>query len=105
TLGRTILRLLEPTYGRIVYDGLDIVPIKPEELRALRRRMQIVFQDPYASLNPKMTVRDIVGEALRVHKLARGAGEEEREVALLLNKVGLSREAMGRYPHEFSGGQ
>jgi oligopeptide/dipeptide ABC transporter ATP-binding protein len=105
TLGRTILRLTEPTYGRVVYDGQDIVPMKPEDLRALRRRMQIVFQDPYSSLNPKMRVRDIVGEALRIHKIVRGAAEEEKEVALLLDKVGLRREAMDRYPHEFSGGQ
>jgi oligopeptide/dipeptide ABC transporter ATP-binding protein len=105
TLGRTILRLTEPTYGRVVYDGQDIVPMKPEDLRALRRRMQIVFQDPYSSLNPKMRVRDIVGEALRIHKIVRGAAEEEKEVAVLLDKVGLRRDAMDRYPHEFSGGQ
>jgi oligopeptide/dipeptide ABC transporter ATP-binding protein len=105
TLGRAMLRLVEPTYGRVVYDGQDIVPMKPGELRALRRRMQIIFQDPYASLNPKMTVRDIVGEALRVHRLVRGAAEEEKEVARLLETVGLRRDAMGRYPHEFSGGQ
>jgi oligopeptide transport system ATP-binding protein len=105
TLGRAILRLIEPTYGRIVYDGRDIVPMKPEQLRSLRRKMQIIFQDPYASLNPKMTVRDIVGEAIRIHKLARGRAEEEAQVATLLDKVGLRREAMSRYPHEFSGGQ
>jgi oligopeptide transport system ATP-binding protein len=105
TLGRTILRLVEPTYGRIVYDGQNVVTMKPDDLRALRRRMQIIFQDPYSSLNPKMTVRDIVGEALRIHKLVRGASEEEKEVAELLEKVGLRRDAMGRYPHEFSGGQ
>ena len=70
TLGRTILRLVEPTYGRIVYDGKDLVPMLPSELRALRRKMQIIFQDPYSSLNPRMTVRDTVGEAIRIHKLA-----------------------------------
>jgi oligopeptide transport system ATP-binding protein len=105
TLGRTILRLIEPTYGRILYDGQDVVAMKPDELRALRRRMQIIFQDPYSSLNPKMTVREIVGEALRIHRLVRGQAEEEKEVALLLDKVGLRRDAMTRYPHEFSGGQ
>jgi oligopeptide/dipeptide ABC transporter ATP-binding protein len=105
TLGRTILRLVEPTYGRIVYDGKEVVPMKAKEMRALRRKMQIIFQDPYSSLNPKMTVRDIVGEALRIHKLVRGAADEESRVADLLDKVGLRREAMGRYPHEFSGGQ
>jgi oligopeptide/dipeptide ABC transporter ATP-binding protein len=105
TLGRTILRLTEPTYGRIVYDGQDIVPMKPDELRGLRRKMQIIFQDPYSSLNPKMSVRDILGEPLRIHRLVRGAAEEEKEVAELLDKVGLRRDAMDRYPHEFSGGQ
>ncbi len=105
TLGRTILRLVEPTYGRIVYDGENVVTMKPDDLRALRRRMQIIFQDPYSSLNPKMTVRDIVGEALRIHKLVRGDSEEEKEVTSLLEKVGLRKDAMGRYPHEFSGGQ
>jgi len=105
TLGRAILRLIEPTYGRVVYDGQDILPMKPHELRALRRRMQIIFQDPYASLNPKVTVRGIVGEALRIHKLVQSPSEEEKEVALLLEKVGLGHDAMGRYPHEFSGGQ
>jgi oligopeptide transport system ATP-binding protein len=105
TLGRSILRLMEPTYGRVVYDGQDIVPMKPDELRGLRRRMQIIFQDPYSSLNPKMTVRDTVGEALRIHGLVRGAAEEEREVASLLDKVGLRADSMKRYPHEFSGGQ
>jgi oligopeptide/dipeptide ABC transporter ATP-binding protein len=105
TLGRTILRLIEPTYGRIVYDGREVVPMGTEELRALRRKMQIIFQDPYSSLNPKMTVRSIVGEALTIHRLVRGAREEEARVAELLAKVGLPREAMNRYPHEFSGGQ
>ena len=105
TLGRSILRLMEPTYGRVVYDGQDIVPMKPNELRALRRRMQIIFQDPYSSLNPKMTVRRTIGEALRIHGLVRDAAEEEKEVTGLLEKVGLRPEAMRRYPHEFSGGQ
>ncbi|HKQ71724.1 MAG TPA: oligopeptide/dipeptide ABC transporter ATP-binding protein [Polyangiaceae bacterium] len=105
TLGRTILRLIEPTYGRIVYDGKEVVPMKANELRGLRRKMQIIFQDPHSSLNPKMTVRDIVGEALRIHALVRGAAEEEARVATLLDQVGLRRDAMTRYPHEFSGGQ
>jgi peptide/nickel transport system ATP-binding protein len=105
TLGRSILRLMEPTYGRVVYDGQDIVPMKPDELRALRRRMQIIFQDPYSSLNPKMTVGRTIGEALRIHGLVRDAAEEEKEVAGLLEKVGLRPEAMRLYPHEFSGGQ
>ena len=105
TLGRTILRLTEPTYGRILYDGRDIVPLSAKELRALRRKMQIVFQDPYSSLNPRMTIREIVGEAIRIHKLASSKSEEEDKIAALLRKVGLRPDMMGRYPHELSGGQ
>jgi oligopeptide/dipeptide ABC transporter ATP-binding protein len=105
TLGRLMLRLIEPTVGRIVYDGRDIVPLSQSQLRPLRRKMQIIFQDPYSSLNPRMTVRDIVGEAIRIHKLASGKLEEEQRIAELLTKVGLRAEAMNRYPHEFSGGQ
>ncbi len=105
TLGRLMLRLVEPTLGRIVYDGRDIVPLSQSQLRPLRRKMQIIFQDPYSSLNPRMTVRDIVGEAIRIHKLASGKLEEEQRIAELLTKVGLRAEAMNRYPHEFSGGQ
>ncbi len=105
TLGRLILRLVEPTFGRIIYDGRDIVPLTQAQLRPLRRKMQIIFQDPYASLNPRMTVRDIVGEAIRIHKLAVSKSDEEAKIAELLTKVGLRPEAMRRYPHEFSGGQ
>ncbi len=105
TLGRLILRLVEPSFGRVVYDGRDIVPLTQSQLRPLRRKMQIIFQDPYASLNPRMTVRDIVGEAIRIHKLAVSKSEEEAMIAELLTKVGLRPEAMHRYPHEFSGGQ
>ena len=105
TLGRLMLRLIEPTFGRIVYDGRDIVPLTQSQLRPLRRKMQIIFQDPYASLNPRMTVRDIVGEAIRIHKLAATKSDEEAMIAELLKKVGLRPEAMHRYPHEFSGGQ
>lgn len=105
TLGRTILRLVEPTYGRILYDGRDVVAMPPNELRALRRKMQIVFQDPYSSLNPRMTIRDIVGEAIRIHKLASSKSEEEDKIAALLRKVGLRPEMIARYPHELSGGQ
>jgi oligopeptide/dipeptide ABC transporter ATP-binding protein len=105
TLGRLILRLVEPTYGRVVYDGRDIVPLTPAEMRPLRRKMQIIFQDPYSSLNPRMTVRSIVGEAIRIHKLAANKSEEEHRIAELLQKVGMRPEMMDRYPHEFSGGQ
>jgi oligopeptide transport system ATP-binding protein len=105
TLGRLVLRLIEPTFGRVVFDGRDIVPLRPSDMRPLRRKMQIIFQDPYSSLNPRMTVREIVGEAIQIHKLAASKNDEEEMVAGLLRKVGLRPEAMGRYPHEFSGGQ
>ena len=105
TLGRLLLRLIEPSYGRIVYDGKDIVRLRASEMRPLRRKMQIIFQDPYSSLNPRMTVREIVGEAIRIHDLAKSRSEEGEMVAELLRKVGLRPEVMQRYPHEFSGGQ
>ncbi len=105
TLGRLMLRLVEPTYGRIIYGGEDITLTSQSALRPLRRKMQIIFQDPYSSLNPRMTVREIVGEAIRIHRLASSRAEEERMITDLLDKVGLRAEAMGRYPHEFSGGQ
>ncbi len=104
TVGRAILRLLEPTAGRILFDGTDVTALPPSRLRALRPEMQIIFQDPFSSLNPRMTVRDIVGEALEVHGLASGP-ELEARVASLLEKVGISRGWLDRYPHEFSGGQ
>jgi len=104
TLGRTILRLIEPTEGEIVYQGIDIVRLSEKELRKLRRDMQIVFQDPYWSLNPRMSVRKIVSEPLETHfKLDRN--EIDNRVSNLLKLVGLSEDAMWRYPHEFSGGQ
>jgi oligopeptide transport system ATP-binding protein len=105
TLGRTILRLIEPTVGRIVFDGHDLLRMRSAELRRARQRMQIVFQDPYSSLNPRMTVREIVGEGIRIFGLADSARREEEMVADVLDKVGLRAEMMGRYPHEFSGGQ
>jgi oligopeptide/dipeptide ABC transporter ATP-binding protein len=104
TAGRSILRLIEPTAGRIDFDGIDVRAVEGKQLRTLRRRMQIVFQDPYSSLNPRMTVLDIVGEALRVHGIARGAEVEER-VKGLMQQVGLLPRYVNRYPHEFSGGQ
>jgi oligopeptide transport system ATP-binding protein len=105
TLGRLILRLIDPTYGRVLYDGRDLVPLGQTALRPLRRKMQVIFQDPYSSLNPRMTVKQIVGEAIRVHKLARTSDDETRMISELLDQVGLRRESMDRYPHEFSGGQ
>jgi peptide/nickel transport system ATP-binding protein len=104
TVGRTILRLYEPTEGRILFDGRDISKLGETELRPLRRRMQMVFQDPYASLNPRHSVGRIVGEPLRTHGLA-SRREAAGRVRDLLQTVGLPTDAAGRYPHEFSGGQ
>jgi oligopeptide/dipeptide ABC transporter ATP-binding protein len=104
TLGRTILRLVEPTAGRVRFDGVDLGRLGPKELRRMRRQMQIVFQDPYASLNPRMRVGAIVGEGIAVHGLARGEARRRRVVELL-ERVGLGEDAYDRYPHEFSGGQ
>jgi oligopeptide transport system ATP-binding protein len=104
TLARLILRLIEPDAGEIRFEGRDLRALSRAELRAMRRRMQIVFQDPFASLNPRMTVGEIVGEGLRVHRVASGA-ELEKRVAELLETVGLSPDHAARYPHEFSGGQ
>jgi len=104
TTGRTILRLIEPTDGELYFEGQDITKLEKSAMRALRREMQIIFQDPYASLNPRMTVGSIIGEPLEIHKIAKGAEKEER-VASLLQKVGLRAEDMRKYPHEFSGGQ
>ena len=104
TLGRAILRLYEPTAGRIVFDGQDISHLDDDKLRPLRRRMQMVFQDPFASLNPRHSVGRIVGEPLRAHGLA-SRGDLPKRVRELREVVGLPADAMGRYPHEFSGGQ
>ena len=104
TLGRLILRLMDPTRGTVWFDGRDLSTLTRSELRALRRDMQLVFQDPYASLNPRMKVRSIVGEGIEIHNLARGREKEER-IVQLLEMVGMGADAMNRYPHEFSGGQ
>ncbi len=104
TAGRVILRLIEPTEGKIEFEGADITNLSRKELRPLRKEMQIIFQDPYASLNPRMTIGSIIGEPLEIHKLARGKKKEEM-VANLMKKVGLRPDHIKRYPHEFSGGQ
>src|SRR5687767_14590710 len=104
TAGRCILRLIEPSGGEAIFDGVDLFKLSEKELRAYRRRLQIIFQDPYSSLNPRMRVGDIIGEAIDTHGLARGAAREER-IAQLLDRVGLRPEHARRYPHEFSGGQ
>ncbi len=104
TLGRTILRLIEPTSGRVRFAGEDVFALAPEPLRRLRRRMQIIFQDPYAALTPRMSIGRAVREGIEVHHLAQGR-EADRRVAALLEEVGLPTDAGDRYPHEFSGGQ
>ena len=105
TAGRTLLRLLEPTAGTVRFDGVDVMTADRLRLRQLRQHMQIIFQDPYASLNPRMSVADIVGEGLRVHGLVKGRAELQARVADLLEKVRLDPSYVNRYPHEFSGGQ
>jgi oligopeptide transport system ATP-binding protein len=104
TAGRTILQLYKPTAGNVLFDGADLVNTKPEEMRQMRRKMQMIFQDPYASLNPRMTVGEIIGEPLLVHGLATAAQIQE-QVKELLKKVNLNPAFASRYPHEFSGGQ
>ncbi len=104
TLGRCILRLIEPTSGQIHFDGIDVRALDAGSLRRLRRRIQIIFQDPFSSLNPRMTVGAIVREGLTIHRLATGA-EADKRVRQLLDEVGLRPEYASRYPHEFSGGQ
>ena len=104
TTGRAILQLVRPTAGRVLYEGADLAPLKGGALRRQRRRMQMIFQDPYASLNSRMTVADIVGEPLLVHKLRDRAGRKAR-VRELLQTVGINPNTLNRYPHEFSGGQ
>jgi oligopeptide/dipeptide ABC transporter ATP-binding protein len=104
TLGRAILRLIEPTSGRVRFDGIEVTALSKAELRRLRRRMQIVFQDPYGSLDPRKRVVDLIGDALDIHGLAPGRERRDR-VQTLLEQVGLAGNQLDRYPHEFSGGQ
>ncbi|HEU4407440.1 MAG TPA: oligopeptide/dipeptide ABC transporter ATP-binding protein [Polyangiaceae bacterium] len=105
TLGRLLLKLVEPSAGRLVFEGRDITALSPSRMRPLRRRMQMVFQDHYASLDPRMNVRDIVAEPLEVHRLVGSRGEASERVGALLARVGLRPEIAARYPHELSGGQ
>jgi oligopeptide transport system ATP-binding protein len=104
TTGRTILKLYEPTSGQIIFNGKDITKNSVKDMVPLRKEMQMIFQDPYASLNPRMTVGDIIGEAIDIHKLLTGEARTER-IRSLLSKVGLASDHINRYPHEFSGGQ
>jgi oligopeptide transport system ATP-binding protein len=105
TTGRCILRLIEPTSGEVWFEGKNVIAADKEQLRALARDMQIIFQDPYASLNPRMTVSAIIGEALTIHKLTKTEREYDERIVQLLETVGLSADHLRRYPHEFSGGQ
>lgn len=105
TLGRLLLHLLEPTRGSVIFDGQDLSKLKIEELRDMRKQMQMVFQDPYASLNPRLKIRDIVAEPLFTHKLVKTKAEADAIVEDLLRKCGIRPEFMFRYPHQFSGGQ
>lgn len=104
TAGRAVLRLIEPDAGAIRFDGIDLLSLGPQDLRRRRRDMQIIFQDPYASLDPRMTIRKIVGEPLVIHGTTNGSAKDD-QVASLLKTVGLDPGVMSRYPHEFSGGQ
>ena len=104
TVGRTILRLMEPTAGEAIFEGKNVFNLDAKQLRSTRRRMQIIFQDPYSSLNPRMTVGSIIAEPLKIHGIAKGA-ELDDQVCRLLSRVGLRPEHRSRYPHEFSGGQ
>ena len=105
TTGRTILRLLEPTAGEVTFEGENVYKLSKEKLRKIRRNIQIIFQDPFGSLNPRMTVGDIVGESLMIHGISKNKREKEERVKDLLKTVGLNAGHVRRYPHEFSGGQ
>ncbi len=104
TIGRTVIRLYQPTDGEIVFDGVDLAPLSNEDLKPFRRRIQMIFQDPYASLNTRMTVSDIISEGIATH-YSYSPEERQEKVVALLDKVGLKQEHASRYPHEFSGGQ
>ena len=105
TLGRSLLRLIEPTAGRVVWQGTDIAGLTPEEMRQKRRDMQMIFQDPIASLDPRMTIGDIIAEPLTVFEAALSKAERRKRVLEVMDTVGLSGDMLNRYPHEFSGGQ
>ncbi|WP_150266294.1 ABC transporter ATP-binding protein [Paenibacillus tepidiphilus] len=105
TAGRTVLRLYEPTAGSVKFNGTDIYKLPPGKMKTMRRDMQMIFQDPYASLNPRFTVSDIIGEALDIHGMAGSRAERKKRIEELLDMVGLNHDHATRYPHEFSGGQ
>jgi peptide/nickel transport system ATP-binding protein len=105
TVGRSVLRLIEPTGGTVVFQGKNLIGLGREELRQIRTKMQIVFQDPYSALNPRMVVADLIGEGLTEHHLVKSQSEKRDQVVAVLEQVGLSAQLLDRYPHEFSGGQ
>jgi len=105
TLGRCLLRLLEPSNGEVFFDGQNVTTLGQKDLKNIRKRMQIIFQDPYASLNPRMTIESILSEPLEIHHLFTGKNEKRKRLRELLNYVQLPQDALGKYPHEFSGGQ
>jgi ABC-type oligopeptide transport system ATPase subunit len=105
TLGRAIVKLVEPTSGSVLFEGEDIAHLNRETLRARRRKFQMIFQDPYGSLNPRLTVSQIIGEPIDIHQLAENAAAREKRIIELLKAVGLDAGHAQRYPHEFSGGQ
>ena len=105
TLGRALLRLIEPTSGKIIYNGIDLTAKKRDELRSLRKEVQIIFQDPYSSLNPRITIGSAIAEPMKVHSMLQTGKQRKDKVTELLEKVNLRAEHFNRYPHEFSGGQ
>ena len=105
TLGRLLMRLIEPTAGKVIFDGVDLNSVFPARMRALRQRMQIIFQDPFSSLDPRMTVGQIIEEPLKIHRLCPDKKEREARVRALMKRIGIRPEYYDRYPHQFSGGQ
>lgn len=105
TLGRSLLRLIEPSSGEVKFNGQNIIDYNPTQMREIRRKMQIIFQDPYASLNPRMTIGGILSEPMDIHKLFTGKEERKKRLYQLLDQVQLPKDALNKYPHEFSGGQ
>ena len=105
TLGRLLLRLIEPTSGKVVFDGKDITKLKNKEMQQVRKEMQIVFQDPYSSIDPRFSVKRIIGEPLKAYKVFGNKKEQEEYIKELVEKVGIHKEDLERYPHQFSGGQ
>lgn len=105
TTGRSILRLIEPTAGKVIFEGQDVLALNKDELRKIRRRMQIVFQDPYSSLNARMTISDIIAEPLKLHKMCDSKEERRQRVSELMETVGLSERLVNSYPHELDGGR